>query len=51
MLHGVKIFAFTPLCVGLLFNFWFWPVYGARSIGSGLLRFLLTKPGRSPLSR
>ena len=44
VLRGVEIFAFTPLCVGLLFNFWFWPIAGARSIGTRFLRFLFTRP-------
>ena len=46
VLRGVEIFAFTPLCVGLLFNFWFWPIAGARSIGTRFLRFLFTRPGQ-----
>lgn len=45
---GVGAFAFTPLVVGLLFNYWYWPAYSARGIGTTFVRFLL---GDKPLAK
>jgi hypothetical protein len=33
-----------PLVAGVLFNYWYWPFYAARTIGTSLLRFLATGP-------
>ena len=32
-----------PLIAGCLFNYWFWPTYGARSVGTSLSGFLFTR--------
>jgi len=33
-----------PLIAGCIFNYWFWPFYTARSIGTSLFAFLLRGP-------
>ena len=33
-----------PLLAGSLFNYWYWPPYSARCIGTTLLRFLFGRP-------
>lgn len=39
---GIGAFALGPLLVGSLFNYWYWPAYSARRIGTTLSRFLFT---------
>jgi hypothetical protein len=41
---GIRTFVLAPLIIGLLFNYWKWPLEGARSIGTSWLRFLLKRP-------
>lgn len=33
------VLALGPLAAGLVFNYWFWPRYGARTLGLGWLQF------------
>jgi hypothetical protein len=33
-----------PLLAGILFNYWYWPPYSARCIGTTLFRFLFGLP-------
>jgi len=33
-----------PLLAGVLFNFWYWPAYAAREIGTSLFHFLFLGP-------
>jgi hypothetical protein len=42
--QGLMIFTLVPVGVALLFNFWFWPLLGARSIGRSWWRFMFTRP-------
>ena len=42
--RGLSILACTPLAVALLFSFWFWPILGARSIGTTWWRYTFTRP-------
>jgi hypothetical protein len=44
---GVGAFVMGPLLTGLVFNYWYWPLEGARSIGAPLFRFLLQPPGKA----
>jgi len=37
---GLGALVLGPLVTGCLFNYWYWPLYGARSLGTSLLRFL-----------
>jgi hypothetical protein len=41
---GLGALVLAPLSAGCLFNYWYWPHYGAGSLGTGLLRFLFTQP-------
>lgn len=40
--QGLSILTFTPLAVAALFNFWFWPILGARELRTRWLRFMVT---------
>jgi O-antigen/teichoic acid export membrane protein len=44
---GVGSFIIAPLLSGLIFNYWHWPLEGARSINASLGQFLFTRPQRS----
>ena len=37
---GLGALVLAPLLAGSLFNYWYWPHYGARSLGTSLFRFL-----------
>jgi len=37
---GIGALVMAPLLAGSLFNYWYWPLVGARTLKSGLLRFL-----------
>jgi hypothetical protein len=41
---GLGALVLGPLVAGSLFNYWYWPSYGARTLGAGLLGFLLKRP-------
>jgi hypothetical protein len=43
---GLGALVLGPLLAGVLFNFWYWPAYAAREIGTTLLRFLFLGPKR-----
>lgn len=45
---GVGSLVLGPLLAGCLFNYWFWPPYAARRIGTRLLRFLVRGPAPEP---
>lgn len=36
-----------PLLAGCLFNYWYWPPYAARRLGTTLTRLLLAPPGKT----
>lgn len=40
---GIGAFVLAPLLVGSLFNYWYWPAYSARLIGSRFDRFFFGK--------
>jgi hypothetical protein len=41
---GLGALVLGPLLAGLLFNYWYWPGYAARGIGTTLFRFLFVGP-------
>ncbi len=41
---GLGALVLGPLLAGCLFNYWYWPHYAARGIGTTLLRFLFLGP-------
>jgi hypothetical protein len=41
---GLGALVLAPLLAGSLFNYWYWPSYGARSLGANLFRILFTRP-------
>jgi O-antigen/teichoic acid export membrane protein len=41
---GVGALVLGPFLAGILFNYWYWPFYSARNLGTSLIRFLLTRP-------
>ena len=43
---GVAALVLGPLCAGVLFNYWYWPLYACRQIGTGLLGFLFVSEPR-----
>ena len=43
---GLGAFVLGPLLAGCLFNYWHWPFFAARSIGTTLLRFLFFGSGK-----
>ena len=43
---GVGALVLGPLLAGSLFNYWYWQFYGARTLGTSLLKFLLRRPAR-----
>lgn len=45
---GIGALVLGPLIAGALFNYWYWPYFGARSIGTSLLRFLFLRPSGTP---
>ncbi|HXJ76064.1 MAG TPA: hypothetical protein VNM37_24625 [Candidatus Dormibacteraeota bacterium] len=42
---GLATFAVVPLLAGALFNYWYWPIAGARSLGTTWLGFLTRRGG------
>jgi O-antigen/teichoic acid export membrane protein len=44
---GVGALIIAPLLAGLIFNYWHWPLEGAKSINASLGQFLFTRPQRS----
>ncbi|HWV98683.1 MAG TPA: hypothetical protein VNZ64_03215 [Candidatus Acidoferrum sp.] len=43
---GLGALVLGPLVAGCLLNYWYWPLYGARSLGTTLFRFLLGTASR-----
>ena len=41
---GTGALVLGPLIAGCLFNYWYWPPYAARSVGTSLFRFLFNRP-------
>ncbi|MBI4325302.1 MAG: hypothetical protein HY674_08570 [Chloroflexi bacterium] len=41
---GLGVFVVSPLLAGCLFNYWYWPIQGARSLQSGWLQFMFSRP-------
>jgi hypothetical protein len=42
---GLEALVLGPLIAGSLFNYWYWPPYAARCVGTTLFRFLFRRPG------
>ncbi len=38
---GLNSFVLAPLVVGAAFNYWFWPAFGARGLGTGWAKVLI----------
>ena len=45
---GIGAVVLAPLLAGSLFNYWYWPLAGARTLNTRLFRFLLGRPQLSP---
>ena len=43
---GTGALVLAPLITGSLFNYWYWPPYAARSVGTSFARFLFGRAGR-----
>jgi hypothetical protein len=43
---GLKGLVLAPLICGALFNFWYWPMAGARTLGCGWFDFTFRSPAR-----
>ena len=41
---GIGSFIIGPLACGLLFNFWFWPIFAAKTLRTRWLLFMLKRP-------
>jgi O-antigen/teichoic acid export membrane protein len=41
---GIGALVLAPLLAGSLFNYWYWPLVGARSLDRGLFHFLCCRP-------
>ncbi|MGD0615985.1 MAG: hypothetical protein ABSA69_11145 [Verrucomicrobiota bacterium] len=41
---GLGALVLGPLLAGSAFNYWYWPLFGARSLGTSLFRFLFLGP-------
>jgi hypothetical protein len=41
---GLGALVLGPLLAGLLFNYWYWPMFAARGIRTTLFRFLFLSP-------
>jgi len=46
--RGLGALVLGPFLAGILFNYWFWPPYAARRLGTTLFRFLFAGPDTSP---
>jgi hypothetical protein len=42
---GIGALVLGPLLAGSLFNYWYWPPYAARCVGTTLFHFLFRRPG------
>lgn len=40
---GLGVFVVSPLLAGCLFNYWYWPIQGAKSLQSGWLQFMFSR--------
>lgn len=45
---GMLSLIVAPLVAGLVFLYWYWPLAGARSLGTHWLRFMVSKPPTTP---
>jgi hypothetical protein len=45
---GLGALVLGPLISGCLFNYWYWPLYGARFVGTTLFRFLFGRAVITP---
>ncbi|HWQ91461.1 MAG TPA: hypothetical protein VN673_07300, partial [Clostridia bacterium] len=45
---GVAGLILAPLITGLVFNYWYWPVVGAKSMGTSWWQFTFGKPQPTP---
>jgi Na+-driven multidrug efflux pump len=43
---GLGALVLGPLLAGIIFNYWYWPPFAARGIGTTLFRFLFFDPSR-----
>jgi hypothetical protein len=45
---GLGALVLGPLIAGLLFNYWYWPPFAARSLGTTLFKLLFLRPAKLP---
>jgi hypothetical protein len=45
---GIGALVLAPLLAGSLFNYWYWPLVGARTLAKGFFRFLCGSPRCAP---
>src|ERR1043166_4412757 len=43
---GIGAFVLGPFLAGCLFNYWYWPIAGARSLQTNWAKFVFTRPYR-----
>ena len=43
---GLGVFVLVPFLTNCLFNYWYWPIAGARSLGTSWIRFVTWKETR-----
>ena len=41
---GLGALVLGPLLAGIVFNYWYWPLFAARGIGTTLFQFLFFNP-------
>jgi len=41
---GLGALVLGPLLAGVIFNYWYWPAYAAKDIGTTLFHFLFVGP-------
>jgi len=41
---ALQVLVLAPLLAGSLFNYWYWPLVGARTLHEGFLHFLWASP-------
>jgi O-antigen/teichoic acid export membrane protein len=46
---GIGALVLGPFLAGILFNYWYWPFYSARNLGTSLIPFLFTRPHSSEI--
>jgi Na+-driven multidrug efflux pump len=48
---GLGALVLGPLLAGVLFNYWYWPAYAAKKLGTTLFHFLFIGPKTKPVTQ